>query len=87
MTEVVVGVEPPILCLHHQFHYHKPHKMRSNSKHTEILQTLSWLHSRCSGSSAVLILREVFRGFSEEARTRCFPSPPLGGFRFVTHVN
>ncbi len=26
---------------------------------------------------------ETFRGFSEEARTRGFPCPPLGGFGFV----
>ncbi len=29
------------------------------------------------------VLREVFHGFSEEARTRGFPSPSLGGFGFV----
>ena len=29
------------------------------------------------------VLRGVIRGFSEEARTRGFPSPPLGGFGFV----
>ena len=29
------------------------------------------------------VLREVFHGFSEEARTRCFPSPSLDGFGFV----
>ncbi len=29
------------------------------------------------------VLREVFRGFSEETWTRGFPSPPLGGFGFV----
>ena len=29
------------------------------------------------------VLREVFHGFSEEARTRGFPSPPFGGFGFV----
>ncbi len=28
------------------------------------------------------VLREVFHGFSEEARTRGFPSPPFGGFGF-----
>ncbi len=28
------------------------------------------------------VLREVFHGFSEEARTRGFPSPSLGGFGF-----
>ncbi len=33
------------------------------------------------------VLREVFRGFSEEARTRGFPSPPFGGFGFVADVN
>ncbi len=33
------------------------------------------------------VLREVFHGFSEEARTRGFPSPPFGGFGFVTDVN
>ncbi len=32
------------------------------------------------------VLREVFRGFSEEARTRGFPSPSLGGFGFVVAV-
>ncbi len=29
------------------------------------------------------VLRGVVRGFSEEARTRGFPSPPLGGFGFI----
>ncbi len=29
------------------------------------------------------VLREVFHGFSEEARTRGFPPPSLGGFGFV----
>ncbi len=29
------------------------------------------------------VLREVFHGFSEEARTRGFPSPPFGGFGFI----
>ncbi len=33
------------------------------------------------------VLRGVVRGFSEEARTRGFPSPPFGGFGFVTDVN
>ena len=28
------------------------------------------------------VLREVFHGFSEEARTRGFPSPSFGGFGF-----
>jgi hypothetical protein len=30
-----------------------------------------------------LVFREVVRGFSEEARIRGFPSPPLGEFGFV----
>ncbi len=29
------------------------------------------------------VLRGVIRGFSEEARTRGFPSPPFGGFGFI----
>ncbi len=29
------------------------------------------------------VLREVFRGFSEEARTRGIPSPSFGGFGFM----
>ena len=29
------------------------------------------------------VLREVFRGFSKEARTRGFPSPSFGGFGFI----
>ncbi len=29
------------------------------------------------------VLREVFHGFSKEARTRGFPSPSFGGFGFV----
>ena len=29
------------------------------------------------------VLRGVIHGFSEEARTRGFPSPSLGGFGFV----
>ena len=29
------------------------------------------------------VLREVFHGFSEEARTRGFPSPSFGGFGFI----
>ncbi len=29
------------------------------------------------------VLRGVFRGFSEEARTRGFASPSLGGFGFI----
>ena len=33
--------------------------------------------------SRLTVLREVIRGFSEEARTRGFPSPSLGGFGFV----
>ncbi len=33
------------------------------------------------------VLREVFRGFSEEARTRGFPSPSLGGFGFIDVVS
>ncbi len=32
------------------------------------------------------VLREVIHGFSEEARTRGFPSPPFGGFGFVSDV-
>ncbi len=32
------------------------------------------------------ILRGVFHGFSEEARTRGFPSPSLGGFGFVVVI-
>ncbi len=32
------------------------------------------------------VLREVFRGFSEEARTRGFPSPSLGGFGFIVAI-
>ncbi len=39
------------------------------------------------GSSAVLGFREVFLGFSEEARTRGFPSPPFGGFGFVVVID
>ncbi len=36
------------------------------------------------GSPAILgSFGESFRGFSEEARTRGFPSPSLGGFGFV----
>jgi hypothetical protein len=33
------------------------------------------------------VLRDVVEGVAEEARTRGFPSPPLGGFGFVTDVN
>ncbi len=33
--------------------------------------------------SRLRILREVVRGFSEEARIRGFPSPPFGGFGFI----
>ena len=29
------------------------------------------------------VLRGVVLGFSEEARTRGFPSPPFGGFGFI----
>ena len=29
------------------------------------------------------VLRGVVRGFSEEARKRCFPSPAFGGFGFI----
>ena len=29
------------------------------------------------------VLREVFRGFSEEARTRGLPSPSFGGFGLI----
>jgi len=32
------------------------------------------------------VLRGVIRGFSEEARTHGFPSPPLGEFGFVVFV-
>ncbi len=32
------------------------------------------------------VLRGVFRGFSEEARTRGFPSPSFGGFGFIVAV-
>jgi len=32
------------------------------------------------------VLREVFHGFSEEARTRGFPSPSFGGFGLVIDV-
>ena len=32
------------------------------------------------------VLRGVFRGFSEEARTRGFPSPSLGGFGNIIAV-
>jgi len=36
------------------------------------------------GSSAILgTFGESFHGFSEEARTRGFPSPSFGGFGFV----
>ncbi len=31
------------------------------------------------------VLREVFRGFSEEARTRGIASPALAGFAFVAN--
>ena len=34
-------------------------------------------------SGDLRILRGVIHGFSEEARTRGFPSPYLGGFGFV----
>jgi len=33
------------------------------------------------------VLRGVFHGFPEEARTRGFPSPSLGGFGFVGYDN
>ncbi len=33
------------------------------------------------------ILRGVIRGFSEEARTRGFPSPSFGGFGFIGVVS
>ncbi len=33
------------------------------------------------------VLRGVILGFSEEARTRGFPSPSLGGFGFVKYEN
>ncbi len=36
--------------------------------------------------SGLGVLREVFLGFSEEARTRGFPSPPFGGFGFFNVV-
>ncbi len=32
------------------------------------------------------VLRGVVRGFSEEARTRGFPSPPFGGFGVVVVI-
>ncbi len=32
------------------------------------------------------VLRGVILGFSEEAETRGFPCPPLGGFGFVIDV-
>ncbi len=32
------------------------------------------------------VLREAFRGFSEEARTRGFPSPSFGGFGFIVVI-
>ncbi len=32
------------------------------------------------------VLRGVFHGFSQEARTRGFPSPPFGGFGFVVVI-
>ncbi len=44
------------------------------------------MHLACPrlGSPAVLgSFGESFRGFSEEAKTRGFPSPSLGGFGFV----
>ncbi len=34
-------------------------------------------------ASDLRVLREVFRGFSEEARTRGIPSPSFGGFGFI----
>ncbi len=41
----------------------------------------------CFGSSAVLeSFGESFRGFSEEARTRGFPSPSFGGFGYIVAV-
>ncbi len=65
-------------------HHRKRHKMRSNSIHRGILQTLSCCSSRYGGNPAVLGSFEgPFRGFSKEARTRGFPSPSLGGFGFV----
>ncbi len=32
------------------------------------------------------VLREAFHDFSEEARTRGFPSPPFGGFGYIVVV-
>ncbi len=32
------------------------------------------------------VFREVFRGFSEEARNRGFPSPSFGGFGLIVVV-
>jgi hypothetical protein len=37
--------------------------------------------------SDLAILRGVFHGFSEEARTRGFPSPSFGGFGFVVVIS
>ena len=39
--------------------------------------------SRIHRPGDLRVLRVVFRGFSEEARTRGFPSPPLGGFGYI----
>jgi len=46
-----------------------------------LLQPIRSMQYRQPGGLGVL--REVFHGFSEEARTRGFPSPSFGGFGFA----
>ncbi len=38
---------------------------------------------QCRQPGDLGVLRGVIHGFSEEARTRGFPSPPFGGFGFI----
>ena len=60
-----------------------PHKLRPNSMHRSILQTLACCSPGMAAARRSWVLRGVIRGFSEEARTRGFPSPSFGGFGFI----
>ncbi len=87
VAAAVEVVLQPVRTIRLRFH-RRPYKMRSNSIHTANLQRISCCLSRYGGNPAVLeSFGESFRGFSEEARTRGFPSPPFGGFGFSRYYS
>jgi len=51
------------------------------------LALIAYSSARFVPPSNLRVLQRVVLGFSEDARTRGFPSPPLGGFGFVKYEN